>query len=459
MSENLNVPPLPVLIVDDHPDIRLSLRILLRSEGIPSVEVDSPMAACDAVARTAFSCVILDMNYRVDTTSGVEGLDLVARLRQDSPDLPLIVMTAWGSIDLAVSAMRIGAADFIEKPWNNARMTHTVRAQIALRQMREENLRLRAETALSRRSADATRVCESSAMRHVVDLIARVAEGDANVLILGENGSGKSLFAREIHALSSRSDQPLIRVDMASLSEPRFTEEMFGEDGPSPRPGRFELAHGGSLIMEEVGNIPPLQQAKLLRVLDDGEFERGVSLRTRRADVRVISTSNADLDAAIQAGRFRRDLLYRLNAMQVRVPSLRDRREDIVPLARHFLLRECARRSRGAMILAPSAERALRDYPWPGNVRELEHAIERAALLASHDYIDAEALALSPASSGALVLDRLTLPEAEELLIRQALDRNDHNLQRAAEALGISRQSLYRRLEKQRSNGGLDQVN
>lgn len=459
MSESSTDRPLPVLIVDDHPDIRLSLRILMRSEGIASVEADSPLAACEAVARTAFACAIIDLNYRADTTSGVEGLDLIARLRHDSPTLPLIVMTAWGSIDLAVSAMRIGAADFIEKPWNNARMVHTVRAQIALRQMREENIRLRAETSLARQAVDPTRICESSVMRHVVDLIARVAQGGSNVLVLGENGSGKSLVARELHTLSPRADGPLIRVDMASLSVPRFAEEMFGEDDATPRPGRFELAHGGSLIMEEVGNIPSAQQAKLLRVLDEGEFERGGSLRTRHADVRVIATSNADLEAAVNAGRFRRDLLYRLNAMQIRLPSLRERIDDIVPLARHFLLRECARRGRGAMTLVPSAERALRAYPWPGNVRELEHVIERAVLLAPDDRIDAVVLALTPPAQGPLVLDRMTLPEAEEALIRQALDRNDHNLQRAADALGISRQSLYRRLEKHRGKGGFDRVN
>jgi DNA-binding NtrC family response regulator len=449
---------LPVLIVDDHADIRLSLRVLLRSEGIPSVEVDSPMAAYEAVKRIAFACVILDLNYGADTTSGLEGLDLVARVRGECPDLPLVVMTAWGTIDLAVRAMRIGAADFIEKPWNNARMVHTVRAQMALRQMREENLRLRTEAALSRQSADATRICESSAMRRVVELTARIAAGEANVLILGENGTGKSLLAREIHALSARAEQPVIRVDMATLSEARFSEEMFGDDDPSPRPGRFELADGGSLIMEEVGSIPTTQQVKLLRVLEEGEFERTGSMRARRADVRVISTSNADLDEAIRAHRFRRDLLYRLNAMQVRLPALRERMEDIVPLARHFLLRECQRRQRGGMILSSSAERALRAYPWPGNVRELEHAIERAVLLSHSEYIDAESLFLSGSASAPLVLDHMTLPEAEEMLIRQALERHDNNLQRAADALGISRQALYRRIEKYRAKGGFEQV-
>jgi DNA-binding NtrC family response regulator len=443
----------PVLVVDDHPDVRLAMRMLLRSEGIPSVEVDSPAAALDAVSRSEFACAVVDLNYSADTTSGREGLELVLRIREEVPELPLVVMTAWGSIDVAVQAMRLGAADFIEKPWNNARLIHTLRGQIALREIREENTRLRTETALSRQSGDMLRVCESSAMRRVVELIERIAVGDANVLILGENGTGKSLFAREIHALSKRAEQPAIRVDMGSLPDARFADEMFGEDKPVPRSGRFELAHGGSLIMEEVTNIHPLQQAKLLRVIEEGELERGGTMRTRRVDVRIISTTNADLDAAIRNDRFRRDLLYRLNAMQVRLPALRERQEDIVPLARHFMLRDCQRRGSGAMTFSPSAERVLRGYDWPGNVRELEHAVERAVLLANHDTIDAEGLALRRPGDTPLALDGLTLPEAEELLVRNALERNEHNLQRAADALGISRQALYRRLGKQRTKG------
>ncbi|WP_448099825.1 sigma-54-dependent transcriptional regulator [Luteibacter jiangsuensis] len=446
----------PVLVVDDHPDIRLALRILLQSEGIPSIDVGSAAAALDAVARTEFACAVVDLNYASDTTSGLEGLELVTRLRQEAPELPVVTMTAWGSIEIAVRAMRLGASDFIEKPWNNAHMVHTIRTQIAVRRMQEENRRLRAEAALSREAGDMLRLGESSSMRRVLDLIDRIAGGEANVLVLGENGTGKSLVAREIHALSPRAEHPVIRVDMGTLPESRFAEEMFGEeDRPTPRPGRFELADGGSLILEEVGSIHPLQQAKLLRVVEEGELERCGGMRTRRVNVRVISTSNADLEAAIRNDRFRRDLLYRLNAMQVRLPPLRERQEDIVPLARHFILRECRRRARGAMLLTPSAERALRGYAWPGNVRELEHTIERAVLLSPRDDIDADTLSLQRRADEPVVLDSLTLPEAEELLIRQALERHGHNLQRAADALGISRQALYRRLEKWRARTGL----
>jgi DNA-binding NtrC family response regulator len=449
---------LPVLIVDDHADVLVSLRLLFKSADIPSVQVASPGAALDAVSRVEFSCAVLDLNYTADTTSGHEGLELIARLREELPDLPLVAMTGWGNVELAVRAMRLGAADFIEKPWSNERILHTVRSQIGLRDIREENRRLRAENALGRDMNDVLRTSESSAMREVMKLASRLAAGDGNVLILGENGTGKSLLAREIHAMSPRAEGPVIRVDMGSLPESRFVDEMFGDNEPRPRPGRFELAQGGSLILEEIGNIPIAHQVKLLRVLEEGELERSGSTRTHRVNVRVISVTNADMDAAVRADRFRRDLLYRLNAMQIRLPALRERAEDIVPLARHFMLRECRRRGRGSMFLASSAERAMRAYEWPGNVRELEHAVERAVLLAERDEIDVDGLNLCRAADAPLLLDRLTLPEAEEMLIRNALDRNDHNLQRAADALGISRQSLYRRLDKHRVRYGFEPV-
>lgn len=294
-------------------------------------------------------------------------------------------------------------------------------------------------------------------MRRVLELTERVASSHANVLLLGENGTGKSMLARDIHLRSPRAMHPLIRIDMGSLPESRFMDDMFGEESGA-RPGRFELAHKGSLLIEEVSTIPVFQQVKLLRVLEEGELERHGSGQTRRVDVRVISTTNADLEAASRANRFRLDLLYRLNAIQVRLPALRERAEDIIPLARHFLLRECLRLGRDAARLAPSAERAMRSYPWPGNIRELEHVLERAVLITSGGEIDIDALALRPREEAPLVLDFLTLPEAEDLLITQALERHDNNLQRAADALGISRQSLYRRLGKRRPKDSAEPV-
>ncbi|QWT19414.1 sigma-54 dependent transcriptional regulator [Bacillus sp. NP157] len=450
-----NIPP--VLVVDDNVDIRLALCMLVRSEGMDAIEAASPQAACDVVARQVIACAVVDLNYATDTTSGREGLQLVSRLRELAPDMPILVITAWGSVELAVEAMRRGAEDFIEKPWNRTRLLNSLRNQVALHGMREENRRLRAESALNREVAGALCATESSAMRRVNELVERIAQGDANVLVLGENGTGKSLLARDVHVRSSRAAFPLIRADMGSLPEARFVDDMFGEEAAGA-PGRFELAHRGSLVLEEVSSIPLPHQAKLLRVLEHGELERAGSRQTRRVDVRVISTSNADVEAATRASRFRPDLLYRLNAMQVRLPALRDRSEDVMPLARHFLLRECRRLGRALPRFSPSAERALRAHDWPGNVRELEHAIERAVLTNTGSEIDTDALALRRAMDAPLVLDSLTLPEAEQLLIRHAMERSENHLQRAADTLGISRQALYRRLEKQRGRATAEPV-
>jgi DNA-binding NtrC family response regulator len=437
----------PVLIVDDDPDVRLSLGMLLRGEGIATIGAASPGQACEIVARQALSCALVDMNYAADTTSGHEGLDLVSRLRKLAPGLSLVVMTAWASIDLAVQAMQRGAGDFVEKPWARPRLLNSVWNQLKLYDMREENGRLRAENELNRGQPMALCSATSPAMRRVQAQVARIAQGSSNVLLLGENGTGKSLLARELHALSARSEGPLIRVDMGSLPETRFEATLFGGDDGTV-PGSFELAHHGSLVLEEVSTIPLFQQAKLLRVLEERELERGGTGQARHVDVRVVSTTNADLGAAARAGRFRLDLLYRLDAMHVRLPPLRERREDIVPLARHFLLGHCRRLGRGAVHFTPSAASALLAHHWPGNIRELEHVVEHAVLTTTGGHIDADALAVRRAE-GSLVLDHLSLPEAEQLLVRQAMERHG-NLQRAAEALGISRQALYRRLGKQK---------
>ncbi|MGN6479074.1 sigma-54-dependent transcriptional regulator [Luteibacter sp.] len=448
----------PVLVVDDHPDVRLALCMLLRSEGLAAVEAASPASARDIAARRVLSCAIVDLNYTADTTSGHEGLELVPRLRELAPAMPVVAMTAWGSIDLAVEAMRRGAADFIEKPWEKRRLLSTVQNQVALYDAREENRRLKAEALLYREGPGGICATESSAMRRVLELVERIAQGYANVLVLGENGTGKSLLARDIHARSKRAAAPLVRIDMGSLAESRFTDELFG-DASGEHPGRFEVADKGTLVLEEVSTIPVFQQVKLLRVLEEGELERNGSGQTRRVDVRVVSTSNADLEAQARANRFRLDLLYRLNAMQVRLPALRERAEDIIPLARHFLLRECRRLGRDAARFSLSAERALRNYVWPGNIRELEHAVERAVLTSTGGTeIETDALALNRPEDAPLLLDRLTLPEAEHLLITQALDRNENNLQRAADALGISRQALYRRLDKRKTRDPAEPV-
>jgi DNA-binding NtrC family response regulator len=443
-----------ILIADDQADVREALRLLLKAEGLASVAVADPAAALEAVRRREFACALIDCNYSRDTTSGEEGLELLEQLRQTAPDLPVVAMTAWGNVPLTVEAMRRGAADFIEKPWDNARLVSVLRAQIALGEGARRQRRLEAENALLRGEVDGEFVAESPAMRRVLALVDRVASSDANVLVLGENGTGKGVIAGRIHARSPRAARSLVKVNMGGIAESVFESEMFGHvrgaytDAKGERIGRFELADGGTLFLDEIGNVPAAQQPKLLRVLEDGEFERLGSSRTQRADVRLVSATNADLAAEVAEGRFRRDLLYRLNTLEVRLPPLRERAEDILPLARAFLARSASRYGRDDLRLAPSAERALAAWRWPGNVRELQHLMERAALLAEHDQVSAAALAFGAPPEPAQDLDGMTLEQAEAWLVKRALERHDGNLQRAADALGITRQSLYRRLEK-----------
>jgi len=444
-----------VLLADDQADVREALRLLLKSEGIASVGVADPAAALEAVRKREFACALIDCNYSRDTTSGEEGLDLLERLRQLAPELPVVTMTAWGNVPLTVQAMRRGAADFIEKPWDNARLIAVLRAQIALGEAARRQQRLEAENALLRDEPDDGFIAESQAMRRVLTLVERIAPSDANVLVLGENGTGKGVIAQLLHRRSARATRSLVKINMGGIAESVFESEMFGHvrgaytDAKSERIGRFELADGGTLFLDEVGNVPPAQQPKLLRVLEDGEFERLGSSRTQSVDVRLVSATNADLAAEVAAGRFRKDLLYRLNTLEVRLPPLRERAEDILPLARSFLARSAQRYGRAGLHLASSAERALAAWRWPGNVRELQHLMERAALLAEHDQISAAALAFGDtAEEPVRDIDGMTLEQAEGWLVQRAVERHDGNLQHAADALGITRQSLYRRLEK-----------
>ncbi|MGA2271236.1 MAG: sigma-54 dependent transcriptional regulator [Bryobacteraceae bacterium] len=443
-----------ILIADDQADVLEALRFLIKGEGYQAEAVASPAAALGAVESRDFDAILMDLNYARDTTSGEEGLDLLNRIQNLDSTLPVIVMTAWGSVELAVEAMRRGARDFIQKPWDNARLSAILKTQIELGRALRKGQRLEAENRALRAERFPQLIAPSAAMRPVLDVISRVGPSDANVLITGENGTGKGLVAETLHSVSLRSTRPLVTVNTGGLAEGVFESELFGHvkgaftDAKADRVGRFEMADGGTLFLDEIANISQALQAKLLRTIETGEFERVGSSKTRRVDVRVFSATNADLQAAVTEGRFRQDLLFRLNTIEIRLPPLRDRREDIPVLASHFLGQHAEHYRKPLTGFDESAIKALLAHAWPGNVRELDHAVERAVLMAQGETIRAADLGLRAAREGPPRLEEMSLEDVEALLIKKALARFNGNVSHAANALGLSRSALYRRLQR-----------
>jgi len=444
-----------ILISDDQPDILESLRLLLKPEGYLIETVDSPDRALAAVAAGDFDAALVDLNYSRDTTSGSEGLELLEKLQTLDSTLPVVVMTAWGSVEVAVQAIRLGARDFIEKPWDNDRLLSILRNQVALARALRRGLRLEAENAtlLTREAPDL--IATATAMKPVLELIARVGPSDANVLITGEHGSGKEVVARRLHAVSARAERPLVTVNVGGLPDGVFASELFGHvkgaftDAKGDRVGRFEMADGGTLFLDEIANVPFEQQAKLLRTLETGELERVGSSKTRVVDARIISATNSDLAHDVAQGRFREDLLFRLNTVEIRLPPLRERPEDIPLLANHFLGKYAQKYRKNLVGFDGAAATAIRRHLWPGNVRELAHVVERAVLMATDDTVKADHLGLSSAQvAAATTLDEMSLDDLEKIFVQKAMRRYDGNVSRAAEALGLSRSALYRRLEK-----------
>ena len=449
-----------ILIADDQADVLAALSLLLKGERFQIESASSPAGVLRALDSQEFDVVLIDLNYARDTTSGSEGLDLLSKLRAVDPSLPVVVMTAWGSVDLAVEAMRRGARDFIQKPWDNARLLAVLRTQVELAQALRRGRRLEAENIALRDSVTDGElpqiVAESPAMKNILKLVERIGPADANVLITGENGTGKEVITRVLHSISSRRSKPLISLNAGALAEGVFESELFGHvrgaftDAKSDRVGRFELADGGTLFLDEIGNVPLNLQAKLLRVIETGEFERVGSSKTQKVNVRLLSATNADLHAEVAQGKFRQDLLFRLNTVEIRLPPLRDRLEDIPLLAEHFLRIHRERYRRPILGFTPEALDALRHHLWPGNVRELDHVIERAVLMSTGNMVTAFDLALesTPDARMSARLEEMSLEDAERLLIKKALARFEGNANRAAEALGLSRSALYRRLQK-----------
>jgi DNA-binding NtrC family response regulator len=443
-----------ILAADDQQHILDAIQLLLKPEGYRVDVVRSPELAREALGTSQYDAVLIDLNYTRDTTSGREGLDLLSQIVALDSTLPVIVMTAWGNVELAVEAMRRGARDFIQKPWENERLLSILRTQIELHRALQEAERLTAENRLLNAQGRPELIAAAPEMVPVLETITRIAPSDANVLITGEHGTGKEVVARTIHALSLRSNCPLITVNTGGLAEGVFESELFGHvkgaftDARTDRIGRFELADSGTIFLDEVGNVPMHQQAKLLRVLESREMERVGSSRSRSIDVRVISATNVDLQAACQSGQFREDLLFRLNTVELHLPALRERKEDIPALATHFLSQYATRYRRQVKGFDPSALQALIQYAWPGNVRELEHTLERAVLMCRTDQIQPGDLGLNSQRPQAHNLEELSLEAVESILIRKALQRFQGNVSQAAEALGLSRGALYRRMEK-----------
>ena len=446
-----------VLLVDDDNDVLYALKILLVSENFEVSLCQTPESAIALLAKENFSLVLMDLNYSLDTTSGKEGLRLITAIRKLDEDLPIVVMTGWASIEVAVSTMQNGANDFIQKPWDIDRLIAIVNNQIKLANSVKNSNKLSQQNQLLQQQVNSQfsgeLIAHSAAMKHTMAIISQVANSNASVLLTGENGTGKSMFARYIHQQSARNQATQISVNMGAVTEALFESEMFGHvkgaftDAKNTRIGRFELADGGTLFLDEIANTPYSQQSKLLRVLEDSEFEKVGSNKTISVEIRLISATNANLDEAVARNEFRKDLLYRINTVTIEIPPLRNRKEDIIPLAESFLT------PAKKHVLTPAAQKALVDYDWPGNIRELSHVIERAQILCQNQHIKCEDLGLTTTTkiiiqNPSTPTELATLETIELDIIDQRLSFFDGNVLKAAKSLGLSRSAFYRRLEK-----------
>ena len=436
-----------VLIIDDNQAVQTAIEVLLSLHGIDAASASTPRDGLDRLTRESFDVVIQDMNFSDDTTSGLEGGDLFRDIRALDPEMPVILLTAWTHLEQAVELVRAGAADYLEKPWNDDKLVTTVRNLVNFAEASRERNRLLDERLRSRDELAATYdlcglIYESQSLHEVVSTAARIAPTDVPVLITGANGVGKEKIADIVQANSLRSEAPYLKVNLGALPGDLLESELFGAEAGAftganrARKGRFEAAHQGTLFLDEIGELPLSGQVKLLRVLQTGELERLGSTETRRVDVRIVSATNADLTAAVREGRFREDLYYRLNVIELRVPPLNQRPDDIIPIAKHFLSPPFS--------LNAAALRALRSYSWPGNIRELSNRIQRATLLSSGKEIGLLELDLESESHSHKVVG----PEPTRDQILAVLDETHWVISSAARALGFTRQALYRRLER-----------
>ena len=462
-----------ILIVDDDGDVLTALKILLKSEGFNTLTLESPEQALAALRRQDFDLILLDLNYSLDTTSGDEGLKLIRSIRQLDELLPIVVMTGWGTIDVAVNSMKNGANDFIQKPWENERLLAIINNQIKWATSQKHSQKLSEQNQLLRAEVNPSKavIAESPAIKRVLNTLKKVAKSDVSVLLTGENGTGKSLFATYLHDLSTRKSAAQISVNMGSITETLFESEMFGHvkgaftDAKSSRIGRFELADEGSLFLDEIANTPYSQQGKLLRVLENSQFEKVGSSKTQTVNIRLITATNSDLNLAVSEGRFRKDLYYRINTIEIEIPPLRQRIDDIIPLANSFLAHFAKKYSQPRLSIEPAAEQTLKTYSWPGNVRELSHVMERAQILCQSASIQPHDLGLDALLSNKQKTrttvseikreaeqDLRHLKEIEAEAINKRLTYFDGNAEKAAKSLGLSRSTFYRQLKIQKTS-------
>ena len=450
-----------ILIVDDDAGVLSALQMLLKAEGLSAVKAESPKDALTAFSRQDFALILMDLNYSLDTTSGEEGLALIAAIRKTDELIPIVVMTGWGTIEIAVNAMQKGANDFVQKPWENDRLLAIIHNQLKLIASQKHSQKLTEHNQLLQAEINKTEsfIAQSASMQQVMKIVEQVAQSDINVLLTGENGTGKSLLARHIHRISKRTELPQVSVNMGAVTESLFESEMFGHvkgaftDAKSTRIGRFELADGGTLFLDEIANTPVSQQGKLLRVLEENQFEKVGASKTQTVDIRLICATNADLEKAVVQGGFRKDLLYRINTIEIEIPPLRERHDDILPLSQTFLEKLADKYSQPVAQLSSEAQELLLRYDWPGNIRELSHVLERAQVLSTDGSIGVKELGLinlreleNSRVASASDLRSLELIEADVISAR--LEHFDGNAIEAAQSLGLSRSAFYRRLEK-----------
>lgn len=449
--------PASILIADDDNNVLTALKLLLKSEHFEVTTVEKPFDVLQLIERKTFSCVIIDLNYRRDTTSGQEGLELLSEIKKRDELLPVIVMTGYSSIDIAVEAMKLGAVDFVQKPWHNDELVRKLQTQITIGELAQKGNRLAQENALLKSAGQLNQqqiIADSPTMKSVISQIERLALSDMNILFTGENGTGKSMLASYLHQCSARVEHTFLSVNMGAITESLFESEMFGHvkgaftDSKETRIGRFELADNGTIFLDEIANIPLSQQAKLLRVLEERQFEKVGSAKTQQVNVRLVSATNADLQTMVSSNEFRQDLLYRLNTVEIHIPSLRERKQDIIPLAKYFISAFCEKYRIESKSFSEEAITALTNYLWPGNVRELSNIIERALFLSQDDVIQVTDLNLADSKTNGFDFYTATLDEIEAYVISQRLAGFDQKVQETIDSLGISRSAYYRRIEK-----------